>query len=82
MKVRNGFVSNSSTSSFVIAKEALSELQIKSLLEYAESEDNCDGWSIREEKFFIKGYTIMDNGSIDPFIESLNIPEGSINYED
>ncbi len=82
MKFRNGFISNSSSTSFVITKEALSELQIKALLEYAESEDNWDGWNIHETEYFIKGYTVMDNGSIDPFIESLNIPEGSINYED
>ena len=83
MKMRNGFVSNSSSASFIIAKTALSELQIKALLEYSDSiEDNWDGWIIREEEYFIKGRTTMDNGSISDFIDSLEIPEGSISYED
>ena len=81
MKIRNGFVSNSSSSSFVIAKTALSEEQIEKLLEYNESEDNWDGWHIEEEEFFIRGTTIMDNDSIGPFIDSLNIPPKSIHFD-
>ncbi len=82
MKIRNGFVSNSSSSSFVIAKQALTQEKITKLLEYSNSEDNYDGWSIKEGKFFIKGYTIMDNGTIYDFIKSLDLPEGSSHFEE
>ncbi len=80
MKIRNGFVSNSSSSSFVIAKQALTQEKITKLLEYPDSKDNYDGWSVYEEKFFIKGYTIMDNGEMHKFINSLELPEGSIDF--
>jgi hypothetical protein len=76
MKIRNGFVSNSSSSSFVIAKEALTKLQIAKLLEYPDSEENYDRWDIYEETYFIKGYTSMDNEAIDSFIDLLELPEG------
>jgi len=82
MKIRNGFVSNSSSSSFVISKEALSQEQINKLLEYSDSEENYDGWNLHEERYFIKGYTIMDNGSIGKFIDSFDLPEDCMHWEE
>jgi len=78
MKIRKGFVSNSSSSSFVIAKQAVTEEQIMKLVDYSNSKDNHDGWSITTGGGFIRGETIMDNGSIWKFIESLNLPKGCI----
>ena len=68
MKFRNGFVSNSSSSSFVISKAALTKEQIDKLLEYTDSKENNDGWNISEEEYFIKGWTHMDNEEISSFI--------------
>ena len=82
MKIRTGFVSNSSSASFIIAKEALTKEQIQSLLEYSDSEENTDGWTISEEKYFIKGCTIMDNEEIKLFFDSINIPEESMVFID
>ena len=50
MKIRNGFVSNSSSSSFVILKDALSELQCEKIFNYIEevelliSKDEEENW--------------------------------------
>jgi len=73
MKIRNGFVSNSSSSSFTIKKEYLSPLQIKALLEYDGSEDNYDGWSIEEREDTIFGWTFMDNMTIHNYLDELGI---------
>jgi hypothetical protein len=75
MKIRNGFVSNSSSSSFIIQKDALSKLQIKALLEYPMSEDNCDRWSVNEYDDCISGFTIMDNGYISKIMDELEITD-------
>ena len=82
MKIRTGFVSNSSSSSFVISKQALTQEKITKLLEYSGSKDNYDGWHIKEGKFFVEGYTLMDNGTIYDFIKSLDLPEGSSHFEE
>ena len=71
MKIRNGFVSNSSSSSFVIPKDKLTEEQIQQIYdqsyeaekhtEYFDFGNVDDSWSISQSEFYISGYCIMDN---------------------
>lgn len=70
MKIRNGFVSNSSSSSFVAAISKLTKEEIEKLLDYQVSEENEDGWQItlNDEMGLIEGYTVMDNGSFGEWI--------------
>lgn len=65
MKYRTGFVSNSSSSSFIAATSKLTEDEILALLEYATGPENTDHWSIEldEDKGLVTGYTSMDNGA-------------------
>ena len=71
MKIRNGFVSNSSSSSFVIPKDKLTYEQIELIRnhsteaskhsEYSDFGNIYDSWDISESEYYISGYCFMDN---------------------
>jgi hypothetical protein len=71
MKKRNGFVSNSSSASFIVPKTKLTLLEQQALLAYSISEDNTDGWAIEESDDTICGYTSMDNDALDDYLEKI-----------
>ena len=91
MKRRSGFVSNSSSSSFVILKENLSEGQIQQIvdhsaiaskpmglykaLEYAE-----DAWNIRVLGDRVSGATSMDNFSMAEFLQRIGVPDAVVSW--
>jgi hypothetical protein len=87
MKIRNGFVSNSSSSSFVVALSVLTEKERRKILDYEkvsdENSDNDyrDNWSIRVDEYrgVISGFTMMNNGDLSKYLgEELN---GKFIYE-
>ena len=79
MKIRNGFVTNSSSSSFVIAKKYLDEDQIEAIREHSRLGEKLgirwagDSWNINENENFITGYTWMDNFDMCEFFEKIDI---------
>jgi len=93
MKIRLGFVSNSSSASFVVALNKLNEEQLKKLLDYKNVSDcydfdnpNCkyhDYWNITvdENKGVVVGYTSMDNGYLSNYLKDCNIPEEMFVWE-
>lgn len=66
-KIRNGFVSNSSSSSFIIARRDLSQNQLAQLVEIASGPigEWDDSWYVSEDADGVSGFTIMDNGGKD-----------------
>ena len=71
MKIRCGFVSNSSSSSFVIKKHYLSQQQIDGIknhktcgIKFA----NTDYWDITETDDEIQGFTIINNFNIHSYM--------------
>lgn len=76
MKIRTGFVSNSSSSSFVIRKSYLTVEQIEKIknhLEVAEKNNNCYRWTIIDNPDLIHGYTVMDNFDMQEFLELIGV---------
>ena len=72
MKIRNGFVSNSSSSSFVIDKSKLTEKQVRQVVNYEGSGE----YLIQDVKFVIHGEGEFWNGTaaLHSYFMSIGIP--------
>lgn len=96
MKIRNSFVSNSSSASFVLKKEGLMKWQLdavrnhtkyaKELLRW-KKEDNFfnedDIWpEFKEDEYLISGSTSMDNFEMNKFFRGINLPTKNYKFFD
>jgi len=90
MKIRTGFVSNSSSASFVIDKCNLTDKQIKCIRSapaYAERLEmgfigSYGNWQVKENDRFIWGDTTMDNFDFAEFFTKIGIPWTYIGWSD
>ena len=92
MKLRISFVTNSSSSSFTIAKSNLTADQIEKIknhikvakeLEMDSSYyDEWDRWSITETDQSIRGFTIMDNFNMSKFLRLIGVDGEDVEWED
>lgn len=85
MKIRYGFITNSSSSSFLISKKVLTPNQVKAIWKHIElgcklgiSVDDDSRWDIEESENFISGTTYMDNFSFDEFFELIGINDAYV----
>lgn len=82
MKRRHGFVSNSSSSSFIIARTDMSDLQVQQIRDHASvgaalGLNYADQpWTIEVTGTEVRGWTNMDNFSMKDFLSSIGV--GSI----
>lgn len=70
-KIRSDFVTNSSSSSFVLQKNNISDKKLTKILKYL---NECgDWWEVKFGDDIIKGFTIMENNDIQGLFEELKI---------
>ena len=83
MKIRNGFVSNSSSSSFIIAKSFLTESQIKEIGNWTVSiEDDYEGGMyFYDEKHYIAGYNVRNHSEeFSNLLKKIGVSENHVYY--
>lgn len=82
MKIRQGFVSNSSSSSFIINRSKITyeqDIILRSIgLEKDYRENSITEWKIFLTYGSIIGYTNMDNFDMQAFFDQINIPKEAI----
>ena len=88
MKYRNGFVSNSSSSSFIIAKAGLTERQVDQIVNHATLGEamgceyaGSDSWSIEVTDTEVRGWTSMDNFDMRDFLNRVGV-DANIKWDD
>ena len=84
MKHRNGFVSNSSSSSFIIDKYYLSQKQINQISNHKDcGEDyaDTDYWTIEDMGNKLYGRTHMDNFAMDEYMQKIGIDMSNVDWD-
>ncbi len=86
MKIRLGFVSNSSSSSFAISLRRLSIDQLCKIINHTKwgkkygVEYADDGWNIDVRKGVLYGDTIMDNFDFGTFLDKIGVNSDAVKW--
>ena len=83
MKIRRGFVANSSSSSFVIALHRITGRQLK-LIKAHSLKGGPDArewpWSIEVTEDEVRGSTMMDNFDMVEYLRHIGVPDEAITW--
>jgi hypothetical protein len=87
VRIRQDFVTNSSSSSFIVLKKDLTDKQIEQMRNLNEEakrlnldlfEESYD-WSITETDKLFKGWTFLNNFMIEDFFEAIGVDMDKVN---
>lgn len=87
MKVRHDFITNSSSSSFIINKRHLDGDQIEAIRRHGEIGAALgisyadEKWCIEENDMYIGGYTSMDNFDMREFLEKIDVNMRHVKFD-
>ena len=88
MKIRKDFVTNSSSSSFIIAKRHLDQDQIEAIRRHSELGEKLgilysnEAWNIEENNKYIGGYTYLDNFDMEEFLNKIDVNTRHVDWSD
>ena len=87
MKIRNGFVSNSSSSSFIINKEDITGKQYFLIREYQKHiseygiEDDEPAWFLEDRGDYLHGSTSMDNFDMEEYLKVIGVNPKKVKWD-
>lgn len=92
IRIRIGFVSNSSSSSFIIAKELLNSEQLDAIRNHYDHAlknqlvdftylSRSDEWHLVENDEYIGGHTMMANFEMDDFLKKIGVNLDQVEFD-
>lgn len=81
MKIRNGFVSNSSSSSFMIRLDDITSKQLRQIQHHGPCNQG-DEWSIRIRDHIVVGMTWMDNFDMHYYLDKIGVDMNLVHWDE